>query len=533
MGNGKPEKGTLYTGNGDKGLTSLLPGSQVSKADERVAAIGGAEESVAALGLVRCVTVCPDFAGKLVRVQTTLRTLAAGLADPRSGKFVFSSEEIAFLESDTDRMVGVLTDKRGSDWQGALPGGCEQSARLDAARSTVRRAERALIAMDRRYAVPGAFKVYMNRLGDWLLAAARYADWLSEEEKDKAAREPVAAETAPAAAVVPAPAGAAPVDPTVENVLKAVLARVGGGSVLDLERATRLIAAVERRVVELFQQEQVKSFVVKDTTITLELRSPVNGRTEIRTNLAQPEQFRSEYESLFQQQHDKGILESYDFIPTKGFTAYDIVFPLLIVGAVLLVLWTLIMGRMNGNNPMANFGRARTVLGVPDGKKVTFADVAGADEEKEELEEIVDFLRNPQKFTDIGARIPHGILLVGPPGTGKTLLARAVAGEAGVQFLSISGSDFVEMYVGVGASRVRDLFEQAKKLAPSIIFIDEIDAVGRKRGTGLGGGHDEKEQTLNQLLVEMDGFGHTEGIIVLAATNRPDILDPALLRPGR
>ena len=287
------------------------------------------------------------------------------------------------------------------------------------------------------------------------------------------------------------------------------------------------------RVVELFQQEQVKSFVVKDNTITLELRSPVNGRTEIRTNLAQPEQFRSEYESLFQQQHDKGILESYDFIPTKSFTAYDIVFPLLIVGAVLLVLWTLIMGRMNGNNPMANFGRARTVLGVPDGKKVTFADVAGADEEKEELEEIVDFLRNPKKFTDIGARIPHGILLVGPPGTGKTLLARAVAGEAGVQFLSISGSDFVEMYVGVGASRVRDLFEQAKKLAPSIIFIDEIDAVGRKRGTGLGGGHDEKEQTLNQLLVEMDGFGHTEGIIVLAATNRPDILDPALLRPGR
>ena len=230
MGNGKPEKGTLHTGNGDKGLTSLLPGSQVSKADERVAAIGGAEESVAALGLVRCVTVCPDFAGKLVRVQTTLRTLAAGLADPRSGKFVFSSEEIAFLESDTDRMVGVLTDKRGSDWQGALPGGCEQSARLDAARSTVRRAERALIAMDRRYAVPGAFKVYMNRLGDWLLAAARYADWLSEEEKDKAAREPVAAETAPAAAVVPAPADAAPVDPTVENVLKAVLARVGGRS---------------------------------------------------------------------------------------------------------------------------------------------------------------------------------------------------------------------------------------------------------------------------------------------------------------
>ena len=255
------------------------------------------------------------------------------------------------------------------------------------------------------------------------------------------------------------------------------------------------------QVIELFQQEQVKSFVVNDNTITLELREPVNGRTQIKTNLAQPELFRSEMEELFQEQHEKGILESYDFIPAKSFSVYDIILPLLIVGAVLLILWTVLMGRMNGSNPMANFGKARTVLGVPDGKKVTFDDVAGADEEKEELEEIVDFLRNPQKFTQIGARIPHGILLVGPPGTGKTLLARAVAGEAGVQFLSI--------------------------------FIDEIDAVGRKRGTGLGGGHDEKEQTLNQLLVEMDGFGHTEGIIVLAATNRPDILDPALLRPGR
>ena len=287
------------------------------------------------------------------------------------------------------------------------------------------------------------------------------------------------------------------------------------------------------QVIELFQQEQVKSFVVNDNTITLELREPVNGRTQIKTNLAQPELFRSDMEELFQEQHEKGILESYDFIPAKSFSVYDIILPLLIVGAVLLILWTVLMGRMNGSNPMANFGKARTVLGVPDGKKVTFDDVAGADEEKEELEEIVDFLRNPQKFTQIGARIPHGILLVGPPGTGKTLLARAVAGEAGVQFLSISGSDFVEMYVGVGASRVRDLFEQAKKVAPAIIFIDEIDAVGRKRGTGLGGGHDEKEQTLNQLLVEMDGFSRTEGVIVLAATNRPDILDPALLRPGR
>ena len=287
------------------------------------------------------------------------------------------------------------------------------------------------------------------------------------------------------------------------------------------------------QVVELLQQEQVKSFVVKDNTITMELNTPVKGQTEIKANLAQPERFFEEYEDLFREQQEKGVLVSYDLIPGKAFSAYDFVMPLLIVGAVLLVLWTMLMGKMNGTNPMANFGKARTVLGVPDGRKITFADVAGADEEKEELQEIVDFLRAPEKFAKIGARIPHGILLVGPPGTGKTLLARAVAGEAGVQFLSISGSDFVEMYVGVGASRVRDLFEQAKKLAPAIVFIDEIDAVGRKRGTGLGGGHDEKEQTLNQLLVEMDGFGHTEGIIVLAATNRPDILDPALLRPGR
>lgn len=286
-------------------------------------------------------------------------------------------------------------------------------------------------------------------------------------------------------------------------------------------------------VVELFQQEQVKSFTVKGNTITLELRTPYNGKTQIQTELAQPESFRQEMEELLKEQYASGVLKSYDFQPGKAFSAYDIVLPIILAGGVLLLLWSILMGKMNGSNPLANFGKARTVLGVPDGKKVTFADVAGAEEEKEELEEIVDFLRDPQKFTQIGARIPHGILLVGPPGTGKTLLARAVAGEAGVQFLSISGSDFVEMYVGVGASRVRDLFDQAKKLAPAIIFIDEIDAVGRKRGTGLGGGHDEKEQTLNQLLVEMDGFGHTEGIIVLAATNRPDILDPALLRPGR
>ena len=187
----------------------------------------------------------------------------------------------------------------------------------------------------------------------------------------------------------------------------------------------------------------------------------------------------------------------------------------------------------NENNRTLSFGKARVKLGKDEKRKTTFKDVAGADEEKAELEEIVDFLRSPEKFNELGARIPKGVLLVGPPGTGKTLLARAVAGEAGVPFFSISGSDFVEMYVGVGASRVRELFEQAKKNSPSILFIDEIDAVGRHRGAGMGGGHDEREQTLNQLLIEMDGFGANEGVIIIAATNRPDILDPALLRPGR
>ena len=287
------------------------------------------------------------------------------------------------------------------------------------------------------------------------------------------------------------------------------------------------------QVVELFREEQVKNFTVQNNTIYLTLHSAYAGKTEVSTNLANPESFRQEMAQLLSEQYQAGILESYDFIPTAAMTPYDFVLPIILAGIVILFFWAMLMGRANNQNPLNNFGKARTVLGVPDGKKVTFADVAGADEEKEELAEVVDFLRDPQKYTEIGARIPHGMLLVGPPGTGKTLLARAVAGEAGVQFLSISGSDFVEMYVGVGASRVRDLFDQAKKIAPAIIFIDEIDAVGRKRGSGMGGGHDEKEQTLNQLLVEMDGFGRTEGVIVLAATNRPDILDPALLRPGR
>ena len=208
---------------------------------------------------------------------------------------------------------------------------------------------------------------------------------------------------------------------------------------------------------------------------------------------------------------------------------------ILIIGVIFFGLFMFTQQAQNsgGNRGVMNFGKSKAKMANLDGKKVTFKDVAGADEEKGELEEIVDFLKQPKRYIEMGARIPKGVLLVGPPGTGKTLLAKAIAGEAGVTFFSISGSDFVEMFVGVGASRVRDLFEQAKKNAPCIIFIDEIDAVGRQRGAGLGGGHDEREQTLNQLLVEMDGFGVNEGIIMIAATNRPDILDPALLRPGR
>lgn len=287
------------------------------------------------------------------------------------------------------------------------------------------------------------------------------------------------------------------------------------------------------QVIALFQKEQVESFVVEGDTIYLELHEPYEDKTSLTAPMADVEDFRQEMWETIRKQADDGVLTSFDFVPEEETSPYDFILPIVLAGLILLLAWVLLAGRANNNNPMSNFGKARTIHGLPNGKKVTFADVAGVDEEKAELQEVVDFLRDPEKFTRIGARIPHGILLSGPPGTGKTLLARAVAGEANVQFLSISGSDFMEMYVGVGASRVRDLFEQAKKIAPAIIFIDEIDAVGRKRGSGLGGGHDEREQTLNQLLVEMDGFGRTEGVIVLAATNRPDILDPALLRPGR
>jgi len=229
---------------------------------------------------------------------------------------------------------------------------------------------------------------------------------------------------------------------------------------------------------------------------------------------------------------DAGI--TLDFVPKPEQSWLVSILPYLLTSILMIgFLWYMMNQQGQGGNKVMNFGRSRAKVNLDEKNKKTFEDVAGAEEEKEELQEVVDFLKNPKKFADLGARIPKGVLLVGPPGTGKTLLAKAVAGEAGVPFYSISGSDFVEMFVGVGASRVRDLFETAKKNSPCMIFIDEIDAVGRHRGAGMGGGHDEREQTLNQLLVEMDGFAPNEGIIIIAATNRPDILDPALLRPGR
>ena len=288
-------------------------------------------------------------------------------------------------------------------------------------------------------------------------------------------------------------------------------------------------------VVQLFEQEKVKSFTVQDTTLTLKLREAVDGKTELRKELYDFDLFYDDLNDLVVEQKAAGILEDYNYSANHSPNYLAIALPYVIAVAGLFAIWYFFSMRASGggNDRMAKFGNATFRHGSESARKTTFADVAGADEEKEELAEIVDFLRDPQRFIELGARIPKGVLLVGPPGTGKTLLARAVAGEAGVEFLSISGSDFVEMYVGVGASRVRDLFEQAKKAAPCIIFIDEIDAVGRQRGTGLGGGHDEREQTLNQLLVEMDGFGTNDGVVVLAATNRADILDPALLRPSR
>ncbi|NCB73389.1 MAG: ATP-dependent zinc metalloprotease FtsH [Clostridia bacterium] len=290
-------------------------------------------------------------------------------------------------------------------------------------------------------------------------------------------------------------------------------------------------------IIDLFKNEQVESFSTLGTELTLNLRTPYEDSDSIVTELSNVDYFREDLGPLIEEQKQAGILKEYDYNPPPTIPWWvSNVLPYLGIFLLLGVFWYAMMktaAKNGGAGGAMRFGKARTRLGQDEKKKVTFSDVAGADEEKEELQEIVGFLRNPASYTAMGARIPKGVLLVGPPGTGKTLIAKAVAGEAGVQFLSISGSDFVELYVGVGASRVRDLFEQAKKIAPAIIFIDEIDAVGRQRGSGLGGGHDEREQTLNQLLVEMDGFGNNDGVIVMAATNRSDILDSALLRPGR
>ena len=287
-------------------------------------------------------------------------------------------------------------------------------------------------------------------------------------------------------------------------------------------------------VLDLFENERVESFVLQGDTLTLTLYG--SGAEQAGTATAKIgdiETFHKDLDETIAAQSAAGVLKSYNYLPAAN-SIWKTALPYLLVGIALLFVWFILMNRSgSGPNAMAQFTRANARFGVPSGEAVTFQDVAGADEEKEELSEIVEFLRDPDRFKQLGAKIPKGVLLVGPPGTGKTLLARAVAGEANVAFLSISGSDFVELYVGVGASRVRDLFEQAKRVAPAIVFIDEIDAVGRQRGTGLGGGHDEREQTLNQLLVEMDGFSANEGVIVIAATNRKDILDPALLRPGR
>ena len=287
---------------------------------------------------------------------------------------------------------------------------------------------------------------------------------------------------------------------------------------------------------ELFESEQVSAFTVTDTTLRMKLREPIDGKTELKKDLFSVTLFYDDLGELIEQQKADGIIEDYDFTADHSINYVAMFAPYILAVLGIFAIWYFLSVRSaggGGGDRMAKFGTASFKTGGDNKRPTTFSDVAGADEEKEELQEIVDFLKAPGKFIDLGARIPKGVLLVGPPGTGKTLLARAVAGEAGVQFLSISGSDFVEMYVGVGASRVRDLFEQAKKVAPAIIFIDEIDAVGRQRGTGLGGGHDEREQTLNQLLVEMDGFNDNQGVIVMAATNRADILDNALLRPGR
>ena len=313
------------------------------------------------------------------------------------------------------------------------------------------------------------------------------------------------------------------------TILMVILAVCAVAYVVSTMRTAGDIPYSELR--QYFLEEKVQEFSISDTRITAKLK----GGSTVTSDLYDFDLFYQDLNDLVQKQYDSGIITAYNYHADHSTNWLQLLLPYVLAFLGFILLMNL-MNRMAGGgagaqDKLSRFGEAK--VSTPGEKKVTFQDVAGADEEKEELREIVEFLREPQKYLDLGAHIPKGVLLVGPPGTGKTLLAKAVAGEAGVQFLSISGSDFVEMYVGVGASRVRDLFQQAKKNAPAIIFIDEIDAVGRQRGSGLGGGHDEREQTLNQLLVEMDGFGSNEGVVVLAATNRVDILDPALLRPGR
>ncbi|MGN0525933.1 MAG: ATP-dependent zinc metalloprotease FtsH [Acutalibacteraceae bacterium] len=292
------------------------------------------------------------------------------------------------------------------------------------------------------------------------------------------------------------------------------------------------------QLVELFDEGQISKYELNigSGALTYELANGEKGKYTVPNVSLFVEDIHDSVVQYNRENPDNPI--EYNYVSGSSYSFALQIIPVILCGILVIGLGYYFMKKMGNsisseNNRALGFGKAKVKFGKDEKRKTKFDQVAGADEEKEQLEEIVEFLKDPKKFTEIGARIPKGVLLVGPPGTGKTLLARAVAGEADVPFFSISGSDFVEMYVGVGASRVRDLFDQAKKSSPAIIFIDEIDAVGRHRGAGMGGGHDEREQTLNQLLVEMDGFGNNEGIIIIAATNRPDILDPALLRPGR